>query len=75
MAERKRAEAHEFRRVAGVTSLLRDREWCLREAERLDKAADELEGLTRKPTATASGMWLCALGASLLVGQLLDLLV
>jgi hypothetical protein len=48
LAERKRAEADEFRRVACQVSLFRDREWCLDLAEKLDREATELEGLTRK---------------------------
>ena len=40
---RKRAEAAEFRQIARMVSLQRDREWCLRRAEALEREAEGLE--------------------------------
>ena len=54
---RKRAEAAEFRTLARMISLHRDREWCLRRAECLEREAEELERLAsnvRIPAQTVS---------------------
>ena len=54
---RKRAEAAEFRQVARMVSLQRDREWCLWRAESLEREAEGLERSAsdaRVPTQTIS---------------------
>jgi hypothetical protein len=54
---RKRAEAAEFRTLARMISLHRDREWCLRRAETLEQEAEALEksaSNARVPAQTVS---------------------
>ena len=46
---RKRAEAAEFGQVARMVPLQRDREWCLRRAESLEREAEGLERLASNP--------------------------